>query len=283
MTRKGITGLHTAGLLALTAMLLVLFAGCPPAEKGPVLAQVGSDKLTKEEFESLVPEGFEVTRDNLPMILDKWVSNALMYAEAKKRGIDKEREVVLYVERLGRDYVVNELLGRLTSTVSVGQSEIIEFFEQHKDDFSYEVKMKRIVLGDSALAAMTLWEVRQGGDFDKLAEERSQDQLLEAGQESRYFSRGVGDPRMGGDPDLEDVIFSLDVGEVSDVTTTQEGYQIVKLVEKKKVKAEVSLGDVREYIEAVLGYRKSQEVVNSTLTSLREDASVTLTPDAYFD
>jgi peptidyl-prolyl cis-trans isomerase C len=283
MTRKGIAGLQTAGMLALTAMLVVLFAGCPPAEKGPVLAQVGSDKLTVEEFESLVPEGAEVTRENLPMILDRWVSNALMYAEAKRRGIDKEREIELYVDRLGRDYIVNAMLERLTETVSVSQAEVIEFFEENKDDFNYEVKMKRIVLTDSALASMTLWEIRQGGDFDKLAKERSQDQLLEAGQESRYFSRGVGDPRMGGDPDLEDVIFGLEVGQVSDVVTTQEGYQIVKLVEKKKVKSGVSLAEVKEYIEAVIGYRKSQELVNSTLTSLREDATITLTPEAYFD
>lgn len=268
--------------LVLCLAIVILTPGCSSKPKGAVIAQVNDDYLTKDEFTALVPQGYDVNQQNLPKILDRWVSNSLMYQEAVRRGLNKDENVKLYLKRLERDYLVNELLGKLTSSVSVSQVELSNYYNIHKDEFSYEVKMMRIVLRDSLFAAKTLEEIRSGADFKKLAKERSEDALLEGGQESRYFARGVGDPRMGGEPDVEEAIFALKKGEVSNVIPSQEGYQIIKLVDKKKVKGEVGLGEVKDYIEAVLAYRKKQVLIDRMLTSLRENAKIELKPDAYF-
>jgi len=76
---------------------------------------------------------------------------------------------------------------------------------------------------------------------------------------------------------------ALAPGELSDVIASQEGYQIIKLVDKKKVKADVSFAMARDEIEAILSYRRSQAVVDSVLTALREKAKIELKPDAYFE
>jgi len=243
---------------------------------------VNGDKLTVSELDSLSPAGFEVTRENLPKILDKWVSNALMYREALRRGLEKEPQVQAHLKRLERDYLVNELLDRLTANIKAGQDQMMRYFNQHRDEFSYEVKITRIVMADSLMAAQTLAEIRAGTDFAKLAKERSQDLTLEPGQESRYFARSVGDPRMGGDPAMAEAVFALSPGQISDVIPSQEGYQIIRLVDKKKVKADVTFAEVRDEIDAILSYRRSQAVVDSVLTSLREKAKIELTPDVYF-
>jgi peptidyl-prolyl cis-trans isomerase C len=274
-------------ILAGVAVAAVFLAGCNspksgPALAGPALASVNGDKLTAQELDSLSPEGFEITHENLPKILDKWVSNTLMYQEAQRRGIDKEPQVQAYLKRLERDYLVNELLDRLTSSLKVGPDQLMRYFNQHKEEFSYEVKIARIVMADSLTAAQTAAELKAGADFTKLAKERSQDVALEAGQESRYFARSIGDPRMGGDPGVAEAIFALSLGQISDVVPSQEGYQIIKLVDKKKVKADVSLAEVKEEIEGILSYRRSQVVVDSVLSALREKAKIELKPDAYF-
>jgi parvulin-like peptidyl-prolyl isomerase len=269
--------------LAFVALMLPVLAGCPSKPQGEVVASVNGDVLTKEELQDLVPEGFTVDRENLPKILDKWVSNTLMYREALKRGIGDEEKTKHYLKRLERDYLVNELLDRLTSSVSVSQADMLDYFNAHKDEFGDEVKMTRIVLPDSMMAEQTLAEIRAGGDFAKLAKERSQDQLLEAGQESRYFARGVGDPRQGGDPGLEEAIFSLKKGEVSNVVPTQEGYQIIKLVDRKKVRSDVSFAEYKDYIQAILAFRQSQQMVDSLLADLRSGAEVELKPDVWFE
>jgi len=275
-------------LLMLAAAATVLLTGCTnrpksaPAFSGPGLASVNGDKLTVSELDSLSPAGFEVTRENLPKILDKWVSNALMYREALRRGLEKEPQVQAHLKRLERDYLVNELLDRLTANIKAGQDQMMRYFNQHRDEFSYEVKITRIVMADSLMAAQTLAEIRAGTDFAKLAKERSQDLTLEPGQESRYFARSVGDPRMGGDPAMAEAVFALSPGQISDVIPSQEGYQIIRLVDKKKVKADVTFAEVRDEIDAILSYRRSQAVVDSVLTSLREKAKIELTPDVYF-
>lgn len=274
-------------MVRLAAVGLVL--GCSqskssrPVLAGPALAKVDGDRLTAHELDSLSPEGFEVTPANLPKILDKWVSNTLMYHEAKRRGIDQEPQVLAHLKRLQRDYLVNELLDRLTSAVKVAPEQLIRYFNQHKEEFSFEVKISRIVMSDSILAAQTATELAAGADFQKLAKERSQDMLLEAGQESRYFARSVGDPRMGGDPNVAEVIFALAPGQVSGVVSSPEGYQIIKLVDKKKVKGDVSFPEVRADIEAILSYRRSQALIDSVLSSLRGKAKIELKPDAYFE
>ena len=277
-------------IIPAAVLVAALLAGCgkkqpksAPAQSGPVLVSVNGDKLTAPELDSLSPEGFQVTRDNLPKILDKWVSNTLMYEEALRRGIEKEPQIQAHLKRLERDYLVNELLDRITSNVKVGQDQEMQYFNLHKDEFSYEVKIARIVMADSLAAVQTLAELRAGADFTKLAKERSQDVALEAGQESRYFARNVGDPRMGGDPAVAEAIFALSAGQISDVVPSQEGYQIIKLVDKKKVKADVTFSEAKDEIEAILSYRRSQAVVDSVLTSLREKAKIELKPDAYFE
>lgn len=277
--------------LLIPAIILAtaFLAGCgnnqksAPALSGPVLVSVDGDKLTAPELDSLSPEGFEVTRENLGKILDKWVSNTLMYQEALRRGLEKEPQIRARLKRLERDYLVNELLDRLTTNIKVGQDAAMQYFNQHKDEFSYEVKITRIVMADSMMAAQTLAELRAGADFIKTARERSEDLALEPGQESRYFARNIGDPRMGGDPAIAEAIFALAPGQVSDVVASQEGYQIIKLVDKKKVKADASFAMARDEIEAILSYRRSQAVVDSVLTSLREKAKIELKPDAYFE
>lgn len=264
-------------------LCLLLAVGCPSKPKGKVLGTVNNEVLTKEELDDLVPEGYTIDEQNLPGILDKWVSNTLLYQEALRRGLDKDPEIKAALDRLRRDYLVNEVLQKLVAASAVSQAELMQYYNAHKDEFNYEVKMMRIVLPDSLAAEKTLAEIRSGADFKKLAKERSQDMLLEGGQESKYFSRGVGDPRMGGDPTLEEAIFALEPGQVSEVIPTQEGYQIIKLVDKKKVKESVTLADVKEYIQAVLTYRRNQQAVNRLLSSLREKAKIELRPDAYFE
>lgn len=271
-------------LICLAAGLLLFAAGCPDsAPEGKVVAVVGEDRLTKEDLQALAPEGFTMTRENLPQVLDKWVSNSLMYQEALRRGLKDDPKAQVYLERLERDYLVNELLRRLTEEVSVSQTEMLEYFNANRDGFADEVKIMRIVLPDSMMAVQTLAEIRAGADFKRLARERSQDRLLPSGEESGFLPRGFGDPRGGGDPGLEEAIFALKKGEVTGVVSTQEGFQLVKLVDRRKVKADPSFAEVQGYVGAILTYRKGEAMVDSLLGDLRGRATIELRPDAFFE
>ena len=271
---------------ALVLAVVVLLAGCgksggqrsAPVLAGPVLASVDGDKLTKAEFDSVFSKGDKVAPDSLQRLLDNWVSLTLLYREALRRGIGKEAKVQMFLKLLERQSLVGVLGDRLTSSVTVGQDQVWQYFTQHKDDFSSDVKIARIVLPDSLAAVQTLAELKGGADFKKLAEERSVDQMFPGGRETPYMSRT--DIR---DPAAADEIFALSPGQFSDVMPGPDGYQVIKLVDKKKTRADVSFAEAKDGIEEFLKYRRGQALVDSVLTSLREKAKIELKPDAYFE
>lgn len=248
-------------------------------DKKEVVATVGNSKLSKKELMVQIPAEVRLTPENINILIEKWINTELLYQEALRRRIDRDETLKIQLKQLAKELVVNSLLEREMTKISVSRKEIFDYFTQHKDEFLYEIKISRIVLGDESLAYRTLAELRAGADFAKLAQDLSLDRVLAKGAESKYFSRGVGDPRLGGDPLLEEAIFQLKPGEISEVLKSQEGYQIVKLIDKKKVKKDISLAEVEDYINSVLQYKKSRDLLETLLNDLKARTKITQNPE----
>lgn len=75
-----------------------------------------------------------------------------------------------------------------------------------------------------------LSELKAGKDFAKLAKEFSSDPSREKGGDMGFIHKG----RL--EPYVEDIAYSLKVGEISDVLQTIYGYHIIKLEEKTAAK-----------------------------------------------
>ena len=74
-----------------------------------------------------------------------------------------------------------------------------------------------------------LTEVKENGNFEELAKKYSEDHSNAGiGGDLGYFSRG------GMIKEFEDVAFSLNVGEISDVVESKHGYHIIKITDKKR-------------------------------------------------
>lgn len=263
-----------------TIAIMLFMTSCPRQE--PVLAKVGSSKLTKKELALQIPSGVRLTPEVINSLIDKWVNTELIYQEAKRRGLDKNETLQVQLNQLVKELIVNKLLESEMDKINVSRQEIFDYFTKHKEEFLYEVKIARIVLLDESLAYRIHRQLQAGADFNEMAKNFSQDRVLEKGAESKYFSRGVGDPRVGGDPNLEEIIFALNKNEISDVVRTQEGYQIVKLLDKQKVKKDVVLADFEEYINSIIAYRKSREMLDSILVGLKAKTPITQNPDLFF-
>jgi parvulin-like peptidyl-prolyl isomerase len=92
-----------------------------------------------------------------------------------------------------------------------------------------QVHARHVLLPTRERAEEVLARLQAGEDFSYLAREYSEDiSSRETGGDVGFFPRGVMPP------EVEEVAFSLEVGETSDIVETQFGFHIVQVLEREE-------------------------------------------------
>ena len=262
-------------------VILLLFVGCAEQEED-VIVTVNGSTLTKKEFEQYVPEldYRQIGEDRIKAFLDDWVQQEILYLQAKKLGIQEEDSVSFVLDQYTKNFLAMELVRREFGTTSVTEKEIRSYFDEHGDEFLYAVKLGQIVLPTQELAVRTSEEIKAGADFFKLARERSLTRYQDPDNPriiTDYLPRGV-----IADFAIEEIIFEMKPGEVSEAIPYVQGtYLIVKLVDKRKIKARAELTDeIKGQIYNYLLAAKYQDFLTSYVDSLKGSYKITtdLTP-----
>jgi len=129
------------------------------------------------------------------------------------------------------------------------------------------------------LADDLLKRARAGEDFAKLVKENSEDSASLPNNGEYTFPRASADPRRAMVPEFEAAAFALGSNEVSDVVTTQFGYHIIKLKEKKPAR-KVGLDEtidglkVSEQVRELLKRQNLEKVLPPYVAKLQQDAKV---------
>lgn len=270
----------------LLAGVFIFTLGCNQAPagleqpKGKVVGTVNNDRLTVPQVDYAAEQlRAEVNQQNLPKILDRMVTVSLLAQEAVRRGMLKDEKVLSGLAWMERMYLASELAGRIAESAEPAPGEVLEYFQQHKSEFGTGLKMQLMVLPESGYAEQTLAELKAGADFLRLARERSMDTSVI--NVPGYPTRGVA-LSLGWSLADEERVFSLKPGEISPVLTTQMGYQIVKVIEKKTLNENPTLNEmIQMYISEGLKEQRRRQVLDSLLTSLRSRAKVVLKPEEY--
>lgn len=177
----------------------------------------------------------------------------LFYTDHKQDYMNTERVKLAYIE-----LDVNKIIDQIEIP---GEDEIITLYEEQSNSFvKPEQRQARHILiqvsadeGDEALAIAknkaqsVLERINQGEDFAVLAKEFSDDPgSAQQGGNLGFFERGLME-----EP-FDDVVFSLEEGEVSDLVQTTFGFHVIQLtdIQQEKVKP---LAEVRD--EIIRNYR----------------------------
>lgn len=161
--------------------------------------------------------------------------------------------------------------------VSLTDEDVLSYYNEKQAELFTEkesVRARHILItvpldasSDVETAAKNLAEsIRQraisGEDFSELAKKYSQDPgSKEQGGDLGYFSRGSMMRQ------FEDVAFSLDIGQISEVFRTQYGFHIVK-VEDKKPERVKSLEEVKDFIIETLTEQRAEELAKTKADEL---------------
>jgi len=243
-----------------------------------ILASFGEQTITLGEFNQVweqVPEDYKLQLDK-SMVLDQVISEKLLIQEAKNMGLEKDNDVLEQIEKMTEQILVQALLQReILDKVDVNDEEVSEYYEQNKDSFTEkeQIHLYNILLESEEEAQDILEQLKTGGDFIEIAKEKSTGPSAAQGGDLGYLSKG------SLIPEIEEVIFALEVGGLSGVVKTDFGFHILKITEKKPetVKA---LEEVKEDIIQTLLPTKQKEAFDNLLEELKGKVEIEINEEA---
>lgn len=193
---------------------------------------------------------------------------ALAQSQTSKTELARRTKEQLLVERLLADQVF--------SRVAVTEEQLRRIYDENPDAWTEpeQVHAQQIVvkgLDEAKRLKELLW---QGKKFPDLARRYSLSPDAKVGGDLGFFKRGEMPPA------FDDAIFRLGAGQVSDVVSSDYGFHLFKLIEKKPSRKR-ELAEVRGQIEQKLLTELRAERQTSYVKALREKAQVKVN-DAVF-
>lgn len=195
----------------------------------------------------------------------------LLYDYGRRIGAEQETEYRLRLRRLQRQLLIEYVRrSRILSQVEITPQDIQSYYDAHGSDYATPgmVQVRAIQTSNFRDAETVLTQVKdRPQDFDELASQYSIHPSRASGGELEAFSRDTyAKP-------FEDVAFNLEIGEISPIIATEQGYFIIeKLGEIPEQRP--PLDEVKSLIAERLRAQKEEELFGNFMRSLRQYGAV---------
>ena len=211
-----------------------------------------------------------------------------------------------FKQNLRNQIVTQRVIGQeVGSHLAMNKDEEMKFYNEHKDEMQQpeQVRLSEILIApktppattgpdgkpqppsqpetDAALAAAEakaqelLEQLHKGASFEDLAKKSSDGPSAKDGGDLNSFKRGVLSK------ELEDKVFAMKAGEITDAIRTKQGFVILKVTEHQMAGLP-TLKEAEPHIQDALYMQKLQPALRAYLTTLREQAYIDYKP-GYVD
>jgi len=248
---------------AFTALSLsaTVYAADPATVNGKPIKQSWVDFIMKDAQErGQKGEGLKNA------VLNELIGSELAYQEASKKGFDKRSDIKIAAEIGERKLVVNAFLADYMDKNPVSDADTKAAYEQYKKEIGdKEYKAQHILVKTEAEANDVLAQLNKGGDFTKLAKEKS----IDPGSKDNGGDLGWFSPA-GMVPEFGDAVSTLKKGAtVAAPVQTQFGWHVIKLNDSRA--AQVPAYDkAKDGLKRTLQQRKLEQL----MVGLKEKAKI---------
>ncbi|MDO8461566.1 MAG: peptidylprolyl isomerase [Deltaproteobacteria bacterium] len=279
--------------------LIAILAGCHPKTEEPALAEVGREKITLADWR-LVEENSPVTKESLENLIEE----KLLIREARRKGFDvssAELEGKLKEIRRGSDDKLEQKLASLKIPLSLWkerqreklilakwleqeirpqtkptEEEVSRFFRAHYRDFfePEQVRARQITVSSKEKAEKIREIIKKGENFVTLAQQHSESPDGDEGGDLGFFSRGSY-PKV-----FEDTCFRMKIGEVSPVVSSEYGFHIFKVIEKRAARF-LTEGEAKNIIVERLLEEKENRLIEQTIKQLKATTAIVIHEERF--
>jgi foldase protein PrsA len=186
--------------------------------------------------------------------------------DLKSQGLTLEQ----YKRTVEEKALVDELGKKVSENVNVSTDEAESYYLTHKDLFGQTlmVHAQQILLANESQAEVVDTDAKRGADFATLAKSFSSDVATASnGGDMGWIESGTMEPA------LEQAVFALQPGQVSDVIKASDGFHVVKVLERREASMP-AFSDVAGRAIEMLTNRKKEEVFSDWLRTTYANAHV---------
>ena len=273
-------------------------APAPKKEKEyGVVLQINDKNYTLRDFEVFL-EGKKISTRNLTAaaksaLFREFVNTRLLLYDAEKRKIILNPDEISVYRKILEDMKVkvdaavlksiyeNLIISKYESEVvfkgiKVSDQEAYQYYRDHPQEFirRERVKLHHILVDSESLALQLRDKLAKAGvrEFEVLAEKFSIAPEAKSGGRMGWYEKGDLPPEM------EDVVFSLSPGEVSQVVKTPMGYHIFRL-DKREPQRMLAFAEVKGKIKEKLLEEKKGQALSKWLEKLKAQYRVVIYPE----
>lgn len=273
--------------VAAPVILALSLCACKPAptEKakttGTVLAEVNGNAITTDDFKAEIDKlppylkPMVQSEEGKKELLDSMIVRQIILEQAKKDGVDKDKEVSDRMEDLRKRLIVETYLKKkVEKEAQISDQEMKKFYDENKDKFKAgdQVKASHILVKTEKEATDILAQLKGGAKFEDLAKKFSTDSTASKGGDLGWFPKGAMVP------EFDKVAFSLKEGEMSGIVKTQFGFHIIKVTGKRPAGI-TPFEEVKEQIKSNLLPAKQQEIFTKMKEEMKKSAKISIKDD----
>ena len=241
-------------------------------DNGEPLVIINGEMITVEKFEqfwNMIPDNYKVEL-NKEDILDQLITQTLLIQKADELNLREDPDIAFQIKNAVDQILIQALLEKeIIEETSLSAEDIELYYEENKENYwqEEEVYAYNILVETEKEAQEVLQKLEEGQEFSELAKEFSIGSSASSGGDIGFISKGT---LM---PEIEDKLFILDPGEVSEIISTERGFHIFKVVEKNP-SGYLELNEVRGELEKQLLPARQQEAFDQYLQDLEEQATI---------
>jgi parvulin-like peptidyl-prolyl isomerase len=273
-------------LLILAVLLECTFAfSCSKGgvTTGDYVAKVGDVKFTKEDvraaLHALPVMGRQVFQgpEGTARFVAELARRESLYQEAKKRGLDQDKEAQRRLEEAQKNALVGYLLQKEVEDVArFDDKDMKKYYDSHPDEFTRreQVRVSQVVVKDQEEAKKVLARLIAGEDFAKVAAAVSLDKATAKSKGDLGFLTRTSKVA----PTLVQEAFGTKKGEVGRPVTLPDGVYLVKVTDIKGTVA--GFEEVKGFIFQQMAGERRKAAMDKLLESAKKNYPTEINKDA---
>ena len=261
-------------IFAATLLSVAFITGCgnePDSKANEVIAVVGGTSINNAAYDAFARQRAQshstsTSPEERKAIIDDLINREVIYQDGLRQGLDKKPDLAAEIENHKRNIVATATIRSHMESTKFSDEALRKEYESYISAMtSKEFKARHILVKSEDEAKAIIAKLSKGGDFAKLAKDKSQDPgSAKNGGDLNWFELGQMVKPFG------DAVKTMSKGSYTKTPVqSQFGWHIIKLDDTRDIKPP-EIEQVKDEVRNIL----QNKAIESYLALLKKEAKI---------